>query len=436
MLDLFQNHLQDELPFLKEKRLLLAVSGGIDSMVLLHLLHKSNYSIEVAHCNFNLRAAESDGDEAFVCKVCSELKVPVHVQQFDTKRISESSKQSIQLTARKLRYDWFYEVLEKEQCDYILTAHHLDDSLETFFINLSRGTGLEGLIGIPMQNDKIVRPLLGFSRNALINYAEEHTIQWREDSSNASDKYLRNKLRHDVIPILKELNPTFLESFLKTQNYLKEAQSIVTDGKNSVYKDVVKEQNNGSLLIDIELLVKHSNYAAYLYQWLKEYGFTAWSDIAELVYAQSGKQVFSATHFLLKDRERLILSTIKEGQNKEVFEIEKNSSQVNIPLKFEFCNLSDISDSDSNSIFVDEDLLHFPLQLRKWEEGDVFHPFGMQGKKKVSKYFKDEKLSLIDKSNKWLLCSDNQIIWIVGMRQDNRFKVTTNTTRIVKITVQ
>lgn len=436
MLDLFQNHLQDELPFLKEKRLLIAVSGGIDSMVLLHLLHQLKYAIEVAHCNFQLRGAESDGDESFVRKVCNELKVPFHLQQFDTKKIAESSKQSIQLTARKLRYDWFYEVLEKEQCDYILTAHHLDDSLETFFINLSRGTGLEGLTGIPMQNDKIIRPLLGFPRNALMDYAEKNAIQWREDSSNASDKYLRNKLRHDVIPILKELNPNFLESFLKTQNYLKEAQSIVTDGKNLVYKEVVSEQTDGSLSIDIELLVKHSNYAAYLYQWLKEYGFTAWNDIADLVYAQSGKQVFSATHILLKDRDRLILSSIKESLHKEVFAIEKNSSQVNIPLKFEFCNLSDISDSDSNSIFVDEDLLQFPLQLRKWEEGDVFHPLGMQGTKKVSKYFKDEKLSLIDKSNKWLLCSDNQIIWIVGMRQDNRFKVTTNTTRIVKITVQ
>ncbi|WP_298396156.1 tRNA lysidine(34) synthetase TilS [Flavobacterium sp.] len=436
MLDLFQNHLQDELPFLKEKRLLVAVSGGIDSMVLLHLLYQLKYSIEVAHCNFQLRGAESDGDEAFVRKVCSELKVPFHLQQFDTKKIAESSKQSIQLTARKLRYDWFYEVLEKEQCDYILTAHHLDDSLETFFINLSRGTGLEGLTGIPMQNDKIIRPLLGFARNALMDYAEKNAIQWREDSSNASDKYLRNKLRHDVIPILKELNPNFLESFLKTQNYLKEAQSIVTDGKNLVYKEVVSEQTDGSLSIDCKLLIKHSNYAAYLYQWLKEYGFTAWNDIADLVYAQSGKQVFSATHILLKDRDRLILSSIKESLHKEVFAIEKNSSQVNIPLKFEFCNLSDISDSDSNSIFVDEDLLQFPLQLRKWEEGDVFHPLGMQGTKKVSKYFKDEKLSLIDKSNKWLLCSDNQIIWIVGMRQDNRFKVTTNTTRIVKITVQ
>jgi len=275
----------------------------------------------------------------------------------------------------------------------------------------------------------------GFSRNEIETFANENAILWREDSSNASDKYLRNKLRHDVVPILKELNPSFLSSFEKTVENLKQSQSMIDDASKLVYKIVV-EENENELKINLKELLKLPNYNAYLYQWLKDYGFNAWNDIYDLVHAQSGKQVFSEDFLLLKDRFYLILSPKNDINRNQIYDIDKNFSQVNIPLKFDFCNVGDISISDSNSIFVDEDQLKFPLQLRKWQEGDVFHPFGMQGSKKVSKYFKDEKLSLIDKLNKWLLCSDDQIVWIVGMRQDERFKVTTNTTKILKITIQ
>lgn len=435
MLTKFQNHLNKNFPFLKEKRLLLATSGGIDSMVLVHLLHQLKYDFAVAHCNFQLRNSESDTDEFFVKSFCDEEKIEAFIQKFETKKFASDYNLSIQLAARKLRYDWFYELLEQENFDYILTAHHLDDSLETFLINLSRGTGLDGLTGIPNQNDKIIRPLLVFSRNEIETFANENAILWREDSSNASDKYLRNKLRHDVVPILKELNPSFLSSFEKTVENLKQSQSMVDDASKLVYKIVV-EENENELKINLKELLKLPNYNAYLYQWLKDYGFNAWNDIYDLVHAQSGKQVFCENFFLLKDRFYLILSPKNDINRNQIYDIDKNFSQVNIPLKFDFCNVGDISISDSNSIFVDEDQLKFPLQLRKWQEGDVFHPFGMQGSKKVSKYFKDEKLSLIDKLNKWLLCSDDQIVWIVGMRQDERFKVTTNTTKILKITIQ
>ena len=435
MLTKFQNHLNKNFPFLKEKRLLLATSGGIDSMVLVHLLHQLKYDFAVAHCNFQLRNSESDTDEFFVKSFCDEEKIEAFIQKFETKKFASDYNLSIQLAARKLRYDWFYELLEQENFDYILTAHHLDDSLETFLINLSRGTGLDGLTGIPNQNDKIIRPLLVFSRNEIETFANENAILWREDSSNASDKYLRNKLRHDIVPILKELNPSFLSSFEKTIENLKQSQSMIDDASKLVYKIVV-EENENELKINLKELLKLPNYNAYLYQWLKDYGFNAWNDIYDLVHAQSGKQVFSEDFLLLKDRFYLILSPKNDINRNQIYDIDKNFSQVNIPLKFDFCNVGDISISDSNSIFVDEDQLKFPLQLRKWQEGDVFHPFGMQGSKKVSKYFKDEKLSLIDKLNKWLLCSDDQIVWIVGMRQDERFKVTTNTTKILKITIQ
>ena len=435
MLTKFQNQLNQKFPFLKEKKLLLAVSGGIDSMVLVYLLHELKYNFAVAHCNFQLRNTESNDDESFVISECEILKVPFFTVKFDTKKFAEDYKLSIQLAARKLRYDWFYELLEKENYDYILTAHHLDDSLETFLINFTRGTGLEGLTGIPVQNDKITRPLLPFSRKEIEDFALENKIKWREDSSNASDKYLRNKLRHDVIPTLKELQPNLLSSFEKTIENLQQSQSLVEDASKLVYKIVVEEQDN-LLKINIKELLKLPNYNAYLYQWLKDFGFTAWSDITDLVMAQSGKQVFSEAFVLLKDRDYLILSPKNEIDSEEVFLVYKEENLVNIPLKFEFCNVGDTTISDSNSIFVDEDKIQFPLMLRKWREGDYFYPLGMQGKKKLSKYFKDEKLSLIDKSQVWLLCSNHQIIWVIGKRQDERFKVETNTNNIVQIRIK
>ena len=435
MLTKFQNQLNQKFPFLKEKKLLLAVSGGIDSMVLVYLLHELKYNFAVAHCNFQLRNTESNDDESFVISECEKLKVPFFTLKFDTKKFAEDYKLSIQLAARKLRYDWFYEILEKENYNYILTAHHLDDSLETFLINFTRGTGLEGLTGIPLQNVKIIRPLLSFSRKEIEDFAIENKIKWREDSSNASDKYLRNKLRHDVIPTLKELQPNLLSSFEKTIENLQQAQSLVEDASKLVYKIVVEEQDN-FLKINLKELLKLPNYTAYLYKWLKDFGFTAWADIADLVKAQSGKQIFSERHILLKDRDYLILSFKQKNSENETFFIEKNQNVVNFPLKLDFSRVTAISNVSNTCIFVDEDKIQFPLMLRKWCEGDYFYPLGMKGKKKLSKYFKDEKLSLIEKSQVWLLCSNYQIIWVIGKRQDERFKVETNTNNIVQIRIK
>lgn len=434
MLTKLQNHLTSQFSFLKEKKLFIAVSGGIDSIVLVDLLHKLEYEIAVLHCNFSLRGAESDGDEAFVKSFCKERNIEVLVQKFDTKQFASDYKLSIQVAARKLRYDWFYEQLENRNYDFILTAHHLNDSLETFLINFSRGTGLDGLTGIPAQNDKIIRPLLPFSREEIELYAKENTIQWREDSSNSSDKYLRNKLRHDVIPILKEMQPNLLSSFENTLKHLQQAQSLVNDASRIIYKEVVSEEEN-SIKLNLKKLTQLANYQAYLYQWLKDFGFVAWNDIYDLVSAQSGKKVLSPEFSLIKDRDFFILTPKIGEEITQEFLIEKEDGKVNIPLKFTFCNVSDISVTDSNSIFVDENKLQFPLTLRKWQEGDYFYPFGMTGKKKLSKYFKDEKFSLIDKSSTWILCSDNQIVWIINKRMDDRFKVNNNTTTILKITI-
>jgi tRNA(Ile)-lysidine synthase len=436
MLQQFQNHLSIHFSFLQGKKLLLAVSGGLDSMVLVHLFQKLNYEIVVAHCNFQLRGLESFGDQQFVQEYSNMNAIPFVFTQFDTEAFATDFKVSTQVAARELRYSWFYEQIEIQNADYILTAHHADDNLETFIINLSRGTGLDGLIGIPAQNEKVIRPLLSFSRQEIEEYAVANKIEWREDSSNASDKYLRNKIRHHLIPILKELNPTFISSFEKTQSFLKEAQGLVDDAAIMVYQQVAREEGE-DIYFDLTQLLQLPNYSAYLYQWLKEFGFTAWEDIYDLVTSQSGKQVFAPEFRLIKDRDCLILSSLKLHSDQQEYPIESIQSKVNFPLKLDFSVVNAIESISNSTIFVDYEKLEFPLVLRHWREGDVFQPFGMEGKsKKVSKLFKDEKLSVVDKESTWLLCSTNQVVWVVGIRQGERFKIDSKTKKILKITIQ
>ena len=433
MLTKFQHHIEQNFAQLKDKKLLLAVSGGVDSMVLLDLFYKLKFDICIAHCNFQLRGKESDADELLVREMCQDGYIPYFIESFETLEFAKENKLSIQLAARKLRYDWFQELLSLG-FDYVLTAHHLDDNVETFLINFTRGTGLEGLTGIPAKNGSIIRPLLPFSRDEIENYALENKIQWREDSSNASDKYFRNKLRHNIVPTLKELNSGFLDSFQNTLHHLQQAESLVNDASKLVFEKVVKEKGN-QLEIHLKPLLEFQNYKAYLFQWLKSYGFSAWNDIYDLVGAQSGKQVFSETHVLLKDREKLILSERIPINNAEVFIIDSIECKVNIPLKLIFSRFSGGKHVNANCIFVDKDKIKFPLTIRKWQEGDYFYPAGMNGKKKLSKYFKDEKYSLLDKENQWLLCSENQIVWVIGKRADDRFLVKGTTQCSIKIVI-
>lgn len=434
MLEKFQNHISQNLPFLNGRKLLLAISGGIDSMVLLELCLRAGLDIRAAHCNFQLRGEESDNDEKFVKTQCEERDILLFVNHFDTKKFAEELRLSIQVVARKLRYDWFNTLLINNDYDYILTAHHLDDSLETFLINFTRASGLDGLTGIPQQNGNTIRPLLIFSREEIETFAKENNIEWREDSSNASDKYLRNKLRHEVIPILKEINPGLLSSYESTISNLQQAQTMVDDASRIVYRKVV-EDINFQKRINLTELMQLPNYLAYLYQWLEPFGFSDWSSIKDLVKAQSGKQIHSQKHTLLKDRNELIVFP-KRNEEPGQFLIEEGQKEVKFPLKLKFYNVDDISVQATNTIFVDEEKIRFPLEIRKWQEGDLFFPIGMDGSKKLSKYFKDEKFSLLDKSETWLLCSDNQIVWVIGKRQDNRFKVTKQTTKIIQIQLE
>lgn len=430
----FQNHIQNNLPFLSKSKLLIAISGGLDSVVLTHLCHTMKLNIALAHCNFNLRGAESDADEDFVLQWAEDLEVEVFIESFDTEAYAKTHQLSTQLAARDLRYNWFQDLVVQLHFDYVLTAHHADDNLETFLINLTRGTGLEGLTGIPEINDNIVRPLLPFSREEIEAYAKENKLKWREDSSNASTKYLRNKLRHQVVPAIKEINPELLQNFKKTLSYLQESTEIIEDHMASVQKKIVTVEDD-LVKLNVKKLQKLSNPKAYLYQLLKVFNFTEWDDVANLLEAQSGKQVFSETHRLLKDRKYLILSEIDIlNASEESFIINKNHKQVELPIgTLNISTVKQFNETNDSTIYVDAETLKFPLTFRKWKEGDYFFPFGMQGKKKLSKYFKDEKLSLIEKEHVGLLCSGNDIVWVVGRRADDRFKVTEKTKHILKI---
>lgn len=430
--ELFIKHTDENFSFLREGKSIIAVSGGLDSMVLLHLAQAANLKIAVANCNFNLRGPESDGDSEFVKVFASQHSIEVFATSFDTSKFAKEHKLSTQMAARELRYLWFEEIRRENNFDYILTAHHLDDNLETFLINLSRGSGIDGLLGIPAISNAIVRPLLPFGRSQILQYAQENNIYWREDSSNADDHYLRNSIRQKITPELKNLTGNFLQSFQNTQQYLKQTQSMAKDASVLVYKQVVEVEEE-TIKIKLVELLRLENFKAYLYDWLSPFGFTAWDDIYSLTTAQSGKIVQSQEYTLLKDRKHLILFRQLKNLDNSIFLIGKDVTKVNNPIKLELSSEPYESNLDSNCIFVDCEKLHFPLEIRRWNEGDYFFPLGMTGKKKLSKFFKDQKIPVNQKETIWLLLSDGEIVWVVNHRLDNRFKVTNNTKEILRI---
>ncbi|MEY8848639.1 tRNA lysidine(34) synthetase TilS [Psychroserpens sp. XS_ASV72] len=437
MLSEFKKHIDASLPFLKEGKLLIAISGGLDSVVLTHLCKSANLNIALAHCNFKLRGEESDADEDFVLQLSEDLNLEVFIEYFDTEKYASKHKLSIQMAARELRYHWFDTMLNDLDFDCLLTAHHADDNLETFLINLTRGSGLSGLTGIPEVNNAVVRPLLPFSRAQLEAYAKQNGLQWREDSSNVSDKYLRNKLRHHIIPQLKEIAPELLSNFNTTISNLKDASDIVDDGLDALSEKAISEIDGHQIKFKISEFERFNNPKAYLYEMFKGYGFTEWNDVVDLLTAQSGKQIFSDSYRLLKDREHLILTdkaNDEEADNAKKILISDDVRSIETPFGVLLFDEADsVIKSSETTVFVDKDLLDFPLHIRKWKEGDMFYPLGMKGKKKLSKYFKDEKLSLVAKEKSRLLVSDGKIVWVIGMRADDRFKVTNYTTNILKI---
>lgn len=410
--------------------MLVACSGGIDSVVLAYLIKELNFDFALAHCNFSLRGKESDGDEMFVVGLAKKFEVPVFAETFDTKKYARDHRISTQMAARDLRYAWFEEVLANFKYDFLLTAHHMDDDLETFFINVSRGTGIDGLVGIPMQNDKTIRPLLAFSRKEIELWAEENKIKWREDLSNQKSDYLRNKIRLEVLPSFKETNPSIFKNFKTTQRNLQASKKLIGDYMALIYNLVITETED-SFKIDIEKLKEIPHTDELLYELLHGFGFTEWNDVSSLLVAQTGKQLFSKTHKLLKNRDELILTTIAPNDMPQEFMVFEEGMVKPIQLRIE--TVTKIDESKDNIIYVDADKLTFPLKIRKRTAGDIFYPFGMKGTKKVSKYFKDEKIPLFEKDKTWILLSDDKIVWIMGYRADERFRIDGQTQKIYKL---
>lgn len=401
-------------------------------MVLVHLCESCNLDYAIAHCNFQLRAAESDSDEVFVAGLSKAYGRPFYVTRFDTLGYMNRHGGSIQMAARELRYHWFDEIMKAHSLQVLCTAHHADDVLETFLINLSRGTGLDGLTGIREQAPGLVRPLLPFYRNELLAYAEENRYEWREDSSNEEDTYLRNKIRRHLVPLLKELHPTFNENFQKTTAHLSGSARILQDYKNQLRAGWLAG-GEGLLRIPVKPLLDLVPKAAYMHLLFSEYGFREGEELGALLTADSGKLLYSPTHRLIKDRDLLLLERLKEDQPAH-FRFPAGEGRPETPVRLKIETVECLGELEKNILYVDKETLNKELTLRKWQKGDYFYPLGMKGKKKVSKYFKDEKMDLIAKEEQWLLCSGDDIVWILGRRADERFKVKATTKEILKIT--
>ncbi len=448
MLNLFTTYIKKEKLFSKTDTILLTVSGGIDSVVMCELFKQAGYKFGIAHCNFQLRGDESEGDENFVEELAEKYGVKFHSVSFDTSTFAKKNKLSIQVAARKLRYEWFEEIRTQFDYSFIATAHHQDDSIETFFINLIRGTGIAGLHGILPKQNNIIRPLLFTNKNQIEIFAKKNKLKHREDSSNASDKYLRNKIRHQLIPLLKELNPDISKTISEDIQRLSGTEKVYKKEIENKRSKIIKQDKN-EILISIKELKKLNPIESYLFEFLYPFGFnsTMVDEIIESLNGQSGKQFFSATHRLIKDRDFLLIESRRKTQesrqqNEESHRIKKNQKNLTIDgLKLKFKIIAKTPNlptgqagsklqTPNSKTNIDFDKLQFPLEIRKWEKGDSFHPLGMNGKKKLSDFFIDKKISISEKENTWLLTSKNQIVWVIGLRLDDRFKVTDKTKKI------
>lgn len=425
--------------FSKKDHLLLAVSGGVDSVVLCELCHQCGFTFSIAHCNFQLRGKESERDEQFVTSLAKKYQVPFYCNKFDTEQYAKENKLSIQVAARELRYNWFNEIIRIENKSEIrnskskiVTAHHSDDSIETLLMNFFKGTGIKGLHGILPKQGNIIRPLLFAGKEEITHFAKDNKLDSVEDSSNESDKYTRNFFRNKLIPQIEEVFPQVKQNLLRNMERFEEVEIIY---RNSIelLKKKLTEKKGAETHIPVLKLKNTEPVHTIIFEIISEFNFTPsqTDEVIKLLESESGKFILSATHRLLKNRNWLIISPL-DTKIAETILIE-NEGKVNYPegiieLKrnpeSEIRNLKSLAQLDASKV-------SFPLLLRKWKTGDYFYPLGMQKKKKLSRFFIDQKLSLPDKEKTWVLESDKKIIWVVGMRMDDRFKVTEKTKEVL-----
>ena len=439
----FKDYIKQQNLFQPKDKLLLAVSGGVDSVVLCELCKQAGYHFSIAHCNFQLRAEDSNRDEKFVKQLAKKYEVVFYARTFETKTVAAKEKKSVEETARDLRYAWFEELSIKHGYTYIVTAHHANDNIETVLMNFFRGTGIKGLHGILPKQNKIIRPLLFATKKEIENFAADRPLAFVTDDTNAQNDFTRNYFRNDLIPAVQKVFPGAEENILKNITRLGEAEQLYNQAID-FHKKKLLEQKGNEIHIPVLKLQQTTPLSTILYEIIKEYNFTAHQteEVIALLKSESGKYIQSSSHRVIRNRKWLIISPketieaqnilIEEEVKKIIFEIGKleisksNLSSPHVPpLGVRGLSLSIAQ--------LDMDEIKFPLLLRKWKQGDYFYPLGMQKKKKISRFLIDQKLSLTQKEKVWVIETNKKIIWVVGMRIDDRFKITDKTKAVLQI---
>ncbi len=464
LLERFTGFIQQHNLFYPKDQLLLAVSGGVDSVVLCELCKQAGYNFIIAHCNFRLRDKESERDKEFVMALGDKYKVEVLVKDFDTEKYAHENKKGIQEAARDLRYEWFKEIVKRETSNvkrqnetttkdsrlpphssqltaYLLTAHHADDNIETLMMNFFRGTGVHGLEGIPVVHQYIRRPLLPFWKEELIEFAKENKLEFVEDSSNQSVKYTRNFFRNEIIPLISKVFPQVKTNLQDNINRFSEIQKLYQISIGEIKKKLCKVKND-EVHIPVKQLMAYHNRAL-IFEIISDYGFTEKQvgEVIKLAEAGSGKFIQSPAtpHRIIKFRNWFIISK-DQSADAEMIVIEEGVKNVQCSMfnvQFSSLQISNLKSQISNSIAcLDADEITFPLILRKWKQGDYFYPLGMKKKKKLARFFIDQKLSKTEKEKAWVIEMNKKIIWVVGMRIDDRFKITEKTQSILKISLE
>ena len=460
LLEKFKDYIKSENLFQPDDRLLLAVSGGVDSVVLCELCKQAGYNFVIAHCNFKLRGADSERDEVFVKKLAEKYQVNFFVRHFDTVAIAQQQKKSIEETARDQRYEWFRELTTDNGqqttevrstfkgddggpssvvCRYILTAHHADDTIETVLMNFFRGTGIKGLRGILPKQKNIIRPLLFARKKELKDFAENNRLEFVEDHTNAENDYTRNYFRNELIPAVKKVFPMAEENILQNIDRMMGVEILYQQAIDLQIKKLIEHKGNEIHILILKLL-KVLPLSTVVYEIIKDFDFTAHQtgEVISLLKSETGKYIQSATHRAIKNRNWLIISPNKTVDAATIL-IESADKQIDfIAGSIRFRKLSaEVYQflTDTNVAMLDADKIRFPLLLRKWKQGDYFYPLGMQKKKKISRFLIDQKLSLTQKENVWVIEMDKKIIWVVGMRIDDRFKINDNAKEILQLSL-
>ena len=418
-------------------KLLLAVSGGIDSMVLLHLCKNAGHQFSVAHVNFKLRAAAADADQALVMQICNEHQIECFTTSFDTQTYANKNKLSIQMAARELRYNYFLALINQHRFTKIVTAHHANDNIETFFINLLRSSGIQGLTGIPLQHKNIVRPLLFATKQQIETYAQAHQIKFNTDSSNLKDDYVRNYIRHHVIPALNQSSTNANTQILNSIQHLHDDANLLQELQQKAFETILSPHAQGISINKAQLLT--FNNAPHLLFWqLKNYGFNHTQVNNMLANNESGRKFYSNTHQILQNRNKLILSpnTNKEQLTTIIIESIQQKITTPFPLKIQSVDRNSVNfkNAQANEIYVDASKITFPLTLRKWQIGDQMQPLGMKHQKKVSDILINNKVDNLTKANTYVLCNaNNEIIWLINQRVSENFKIETNSKNVLHL---